>query len=591
LRHPHARSSKMFKLVIKSKTMKRALLPVLSLAIIALFAGVKLSPHPADTSIFNHDVSVCGGGFTSIIQPGANGKYIPLMSGTGHHHYAVHTSSDSAQIYFDQGFSFYYGYHFSEALASFKEAARFDRSCMMAYWGQALALGPYFNSYTYKMSSEVPAVLQSIQRTNSGASAKENDLSQAMLQRFSQDTTNADRPQLDLNYAKALRPLVDKYPRDYDVKLLYIDAVMLCHKWDFWHTDRTPKPWTPELVTRCEEVLKAEPQNAGAIHYYIHLTEASDHPEKALPYADELQTLMPGVSHIVHMASHSYMRNGLFAKGVTDNEEAYRVYVKEDAVSGMHLSRNIAIHTFAVQSFCALGAGMYQHGMPLYQRVRNLITAMKPDFKSEPYAQFVYMIPEMAMVRFGKWAEVMKETRPAQTWKYALVMDDFAKGMAQVHQNDLSGANRSLTDLKASLSDGMLAIRRMPYNKPSQSGEIARDILAGEILYAEGNAAGAIAVLQKAVQEEDALIYREPAEWLLPARQYLGHYLLKMNKAAQAEQVYRQDLVANPGNGWSLVGLFYAAKTRHDNIAAASYVTKYRQAFASADIEPPASVY
>lgn len=513
------------------------------------------------------------------------------MPGTGHHHYDVHTSSDSAQIYFDQGLSFYYGYHFPEALASFKEAARFDRNCMMAYWGQALALGPYFNSYTYKMGSEVPAVLQSMQRTNNGSNAKENDLSRALLQRYSQDTTNADRPQLDLNYAKALRPLVDKYPQDDDIKLLYIDAMMLCHKWDFWHTDGTPEPWTPALVTLCEAILKAEPQNAAAIHYYIHLTEASEHPEKALPYADNLKVLMPGVSHMVHMGTHSYLRNGLFAKGVTDNEEAYRVYVEENAISGMHLNKSIAVHIFAVQSFCALGAGMYGRGMPLCRRVRDLVTSMKPDFKSEPYSQFVYMIPEIAMVRFGKWEEVMKEKRPDQTWKYALIMDDFAKGMAQVHQNDLSAANRSLTDLKVCLSDTMLAVRRMPYNKPSQSGEIARDILAGEIMYAQGNAAGAIAALEKAVHEEDGLIYREPAEWLLPARQYLGQFLLKMKKAAQAEQVYRRDLVAHPGNGWSLVGIYNAAKAQHHTMAAKTYATKYRQAFASADITPSNSVY
>ena len=57
----------------------------------------------------------------------------------------------------------YYSYHMREAIASFKEAARFDSSCAMAYWGQALAMGPTYNSgYSYKMSIVVPKALENM---------------------------------------------------------------------------------------------------------------------------------------------------------------------------------------------------------------------------------------------------------------------------------------------------------------------------------------------------------------------------------------------------------------------------------------------
>ena len=36
----------------------------------------------------------------------------------------------------------------------------------------------------------------------------------------------------------------------------------------------------------------------GAIHLYIHLTEASSTPERAEPYADRLAKLMPGSGHL-----------------------------------------------------------------------------------------------------------------------------------------------------------------------------------------------------------------------------------------------------------------------------------------------------
>jgi len=462
----------------------------------------------------------------------------------------------------------------------------------MGWWGQALASGPFYNSYSYKMSNTVPAVLVSLQRSNTGASAKENDLANAMLQRYSSDTTNADRVQLDQRYAEAMKMLSLKYPADNDIQVLYIDAVMLCHKWDFWNNDGTPKEWTPELVSLCEGVLKAEPQQPAALHYYIHLTEASRHPEAALPYADVLKDLMPGIAHMVHMATHSYQRNGLFAKGVDVNEQANTVYSNADAAAPyLHLSKNSPIHFFAVQSYCAMSAGMYVKGKPLYLRAKERMAALKPFYSNDPYAQFIYTLPEIAYVRLGKWQEILNEPSPNAQWKYAAILDDFAKGIAHVRNHDISDARKCLHDLRGNLSDSLLGIRRMPYNKPSQVGELAAGILAGEIFFAEGKNTEAITALKNAANTEDQLVYREPQEWFIPARQYLGSRLLKMKRAAEAEKVYREDLVANPGNGWSLLGLCNSLKAQNKIAEAAKYKLLYRKAFAAGDIKPVDSVF
>lgn len=572
--------------------MRKTLLAVLVLIILFIFSGAKKTGPGQEPVASFHETSLCGGEALSAIEARADGKYINVIAGTGHHHYQIHTSSDSAQIYFDQGLTFYYSYHFPEALASFKEAARFDGNCMMAYWGQAIALGPYFNNYSYKMSNAVPAVLLSLQRSNTGAGAKENDLANAMLQRYSSDTTNADREQLDQHYADAMKLLSVKYPADNDIKVLYIDAVMLCHKWDFWNTDGSPKAWTPELVALCEEILKAEPRQPAALHYYIHLTEASRHPEVALPYADVLKDLLPGIAHMVHMATHSYQRNGLFAKGVDVNEQANTIYSNMDAAAPyLHLSKNNPIHFFAVQSYCAMNAGMYAKGKPLYLRARERMTALKPFYSNDPYAQFVYMLPEMACVRLGKWQEVLNEPRPNGQWKYAAILDDFAKGMACIRNSDITAARKCLNDLQANLSDSLLGISRMPYNKPRQSGEVAAGILTGEIFFAEGKTGEAVAALKNAATAEDQLIYREPQEWLIPARQYLGSCLLKMNRAGEAGKVYREDLVANPGNGWSLLGLCNSLKAQNRIAEAAKYKPLYQKAFEAGDIKPVDSVF
>ena len=526
------------------------------------------------------------------LRPDINGKFIPPLPGLGKHTYTISTRQDSTQFYFNQGINFYYSYHLREALASFKEASRFDSSSAMAYWGQALSMGPYYNAYTYKMKSGVPAALASMKRHRDNATAKEQGLIDAMRKRYSSDTTNADRPDLDRAYANAMSGLVKQYPGDNDIKALYIDAVMLEHKWDFYNPDRSPKQWTPELVALCETILKNDPDHPAAMHYYIHVTEASANPSLALAGADRLKDDMPGVGHMVHMATHMYQRNGLFAKGVTVNEDANTASNTVDSLAPMiGLGKNNLIHVYAVQSYCAMSAGMYSKGLPIYQRVRDKVIADGQAFEQDAYAQWVYMIPTMALVRLGRWDEILQANAPSRQWKYAQVIDHFARGMANIRRKNLPAAKSDLDNLEANLSDELLNIRLMPFNKPAECGKVAADILIAEILFAEGRHNAAITAFNSAVAAEDGLIYREPQQWLIPARQYLGMYLLKMNKAHEAEQVYRQDLDRNPGNGWSLLGLYQSLLAQQKSTEAAAAKENYQKAFGSADVNPVASVF
>ncbi len=541
-------------------------------------------------SVSNPDITLCASS-PGLITPGADGKYIPLVSGWGDLDYKISTKKDSAQRYFNQGLSFYYGYHFSEALASFKEASRIDPSGSMSYWGQALAMGPFYNTYVYKMTKEVPQAVASMIRLSSGATEKEKDLINALQKRYSNDLTNADRKLLDRNYAMALASLIKKYPDDDNIKALYIDAVMLEHKWDFWSHDGVARPWTSELITLSEGVLKKS-QHPAILHYYIHLTEASRQPDRALASADILKDKLPGIPHMVHMSSHMYQRNGLYAKGVKVNDDASSMNNQlDDYAPGLNIGKDKSIHYYAVQSYCAMTAGMYRDGIRIYDRARNRQSALIPVMEKETYAQFVYMMPVIARVRLGKWDEVLQSPAPNVNWKYAYVLDRFAKGLAQIHNKDLKAAKQSLSELNEAMKDSLLSVRLMPFNSPMQSCRIASGILTGEILFEEGKFEESVSTFKSAIDEEDKMVYREPQDWLIPARQYLGAYLLKMNKFKEAEAVYKEDLMMNPGNGWSSLGLSQSLDAQGKSKEALKYKEKYTKAFEVADVKPIASAF
>jgi tetratricopeptide (TPR) repeat protein len=163
--------------------------------------------------------------------------------------------------------------------------------------------------------------------------------------------------------------------------------------------------------------------------------------------------------------------------------------------------------------------------------------------------------------------------------------------MALVGTGKLADAQQQLQLLRSRLNDPILEKRRIPFNAPLPVAQIADHILEASILFTNKNYEPAIASLQKAIDLEDQLIYTEPADWPLPARQFLGAYLLAMKKASQAEEVYRQDLADHPGNGWSLVGLHKALSVQGKRAELARIETAYRSAFSKAEHIPASSVY
>ena len=91
---------------------------------------------------------------------------------------------------------------------------------------------------------------------SSNASPKKENWSPLCKSVTIPDASDAQRKQLNNALRRRMKQLMLEYPDDNDIKALYIDAVMLIHAWNFWNPDGTPQPWTPELVTLSEGILK-----------------------------------------------------------------------------------------------------------------------------------------------------------------------------------------------------------------------------------------------------------------------------------------------------------------------------------------------
>jgi predicted Zn-dependent protease len=120
---------------------------------------------------------------------------------------------------------------------------------------------------------------------------------------------------------------------------------------------------------------------------------------------------------------------------------------------------------------------------------------------------------------------------------------------------------------------------------------IAELLMDGELLARSGQVDAGVAKLRDAVQREDKLRYSEPPDWIHPVRHALGATLLAHGRAAEAEQVYREDLKKQANNGWSLFGLAKSLHLQNKHDEARQTDTRFQEVWRNADVQITSSCF
>ena len=489
------------------------------------------------------------------IRPGA----VPLFDNLGNHHHPITTTSPLAQHYFDQGLRLFYAFNSDEALRSFRQAARLDPSAAMAYWGISLTLGPNINiPMTPEGEKSAYQAIQMARSISSAATERERAYIAALSKRYSPQR-EGDPKVLWRSYANAMRDLAKRFPEDLDAATLFAGALLNLRPWDQWTPDGKPQPGTLEIVSTLERVLQQNPNHPGANHYYIHALEASPYPEKALPAAERIDELMPGAGHLVHMPSHIYLRLGRYADAVESSRRAAAVdreYIRRWNPQGnyrlMFYPHNIYFEWAALM--------MEGRSAEVLRAARELAANYPPEMaRSAPFVEFFMPVVLFSLARFGKWEDVLKEPRPPNALNYLTGMWHYTRGLAFAASGQPGKAAVERQSLAATAAAVALRVPLVG-NSPSVLLRLASTVLTGELAARQGKTEEATHHLQEAVRLHDQLRYDEPPAWYYPVRQSLGAVLLADGRAKEAERVYREDLVKNPRNGWSLYGLAKACE-------------------------------
>ncbi|MEO8594473.1 MAG: hypothetical protein ABI759_14245 [Candidatus Solibacter sp.] len=480
-------------------------------------------------------------------------KPVTLYKGLGVWRHPIATKNVEAQQYFDQGLALLYSFNRYEALRSFRKAAELDPSAAMAYWGMAMATGPYVN-----MGTEGDGDLDS----KAACKALETGLKIAGMpagERAYLEAANTRCPEYKGDaYIAAMKRLSEQYPDDLDAATLYAESIMVPIRWRWYGSDGTAGAGMPAAERTLEQVLRRWPDHPGANHYYIHAVESSPTPERAVPSAQRLMGVVPSAGHMVHMPAHIWLVLGDYELAATVNQRAGEVDREYFAASNVMGAYNMYyVHNL---HFVAYARSMQGHRAEAVKAVNAMVEATAPAVDAMPEMADAFLaIAELTLVRVQAWDEILKLAEPADKvpaqkafWRYARAMAMLAKGYPVGAENERKAFEAARQKVPADRGWGTL-------NSSGDVLALASEVLAGRFA---ATPAEAVAHLEKAVAIQDKLIYDEPPAWYYPVRESLGSALMRAGRAEDAEKVFREGLRRSPKNGWLLFGLLQALQAQ-----------------------------
>ncbi|BDA50251.1 hypothetical protein COCOBI_15-3800 [Coccomyxa sp. Obi] len=579
-------------------------------------------------------------------------RYVEL---TDHFTYPILTSSPTAQKLFDIGLLQAWNFNQPEALRAFELAAEQDSSAAMVYWGQAYALGPGANRdvtserkpYPSFAPEDFPAVykasqaalqnaqLKAIQR-NDQQSKKELALAVAMaLKRFPEGSeTGERRAAAEKDYAEALKALGTR-TADAALIAMAAEAFMNLSPWDYYTADKTLKETASAAEELINQALAIDPTNALALHLHIHIAEASSPqrgPHLNAVRAEASATVLHDeavspvwatkkLGHLAHMPSHTFVRIGRWADAVAANVAAWRADVADAAACQSPYEPE---HNTDMLVYAANMAGQYKVAEEYSEKMRwypaDIPTAYTGDYGNE----WVHLV--LTYVIQGKWHEILslpgtgppagaRGLCPEGGNQYAVAVYHYARCLALAAKAE--GA-RAAGDMDAAISTyagGALAdflklreaevqvvqeeatvpgeypgIYACDYKKLAQIMVATAD---ARLALMQGDADSAETKLRRAYAIEEGMGYMEPPRQYQPTKHCLGYVLMRAGNNQTAAEVFVEDMMEHPNNGYALLGVSQALRALGRDADADQLHGVFQAAWATADapLESPCPAF
>lgn len=240
------------------------------------------------------------------------------MPGMAELDFPVTSKIPEVQAFINQGVSQLHGFWYFEAERSFRQAAKLDPDCAIAYWGMAQA----------NIDNEKRArgfVAEAVKRKEKAGPRERMyiDALAAFLKEPPTDKKGEKGKDKERNkerylaYTKALEKLLYEYPDDLEAR-----AFLALQLWKNRNVEIKIDSYLA-VDALYDKIFAARPQHP-AHHYRIHLWDA-ERAQNALTSAANSGRGTPGIAHMWHMEGHIYSRLKRYDDACWSQEASARV--------------------------------------------------------------------------------------------------------------------------------------------------------------------------------------------------------------------------------------------------------------------------
>lgn len=538
------------------------------------------------------------------------------LTGIGNAHIRI-TATPEAQMWFDQGLNLLHDFWDYESIRAFEQGVRVDPQCAMCYWGVYQAEKFRHSNSAYFAD---PALAKAVSLKGRVSKSERLYIDASAAADAAEKSEKEEKKAEDSKEVQLYRKLVKGSPTDMQARIFLANALS-----DGYDDNDQPRAGQKEALTIFQTVLKEDPENSAANHYWIHAVEASPHPEQALHSAEILGRLAPTSGHMVHMPGHIFYRTGDYARA----RESFAASMKADEqyMEAQHVDVDDDwnyVHNLMYAIANLMEAGQLGEATALSGRARaargQLSNTLYPWSTRDAISRLDPRLP--VTLRAADWATTLDLLKsvdaPASLPNLEFLarhLTQFALGMQALDAHDLSRAEATSAQFDADLwrisnrlkdeedakskkkdkdekkSDAAppkleLMPDAMPKPLVSNLSIMSLELRAGILMAKKQNAEAKKLYLQ-AAQEEKALGYHEPPAYVRPVGETEAAAYMAASDWTAAKAAYQEALVERPRSGFPLYGIAAASEKAGDISSAATEYTEFLAAWKTADANLP----
>jgi hypothetical protein len=468
----------------------------------------------------------------------------------------------AAQPRFERAVTMLHSFAFAGAVTEFNAAREADPGCAMASWGLALAAWGNPFAAGIKPAAQIERGLAAVQMARAAKPRTERE--RGYIEAVARLYDRADslrQPVRLLAYRDAMAALVVREPADTEAAIFHALAQTVS-------ADPGDKTYTNQLAAGAtlERLAVAMPKHPGLTHYIIHAYDFPRLANKALAAADRYAEIAPGMSHALHMPSHTYTRVGAWQQSIAANRAAGEAAHREGAAAE-HL------HSTDYRAYAYLQLGQDKAARALLAEQPAI--AARLDLTSistggAPAAGYyaIAAVPARYALERGAWSEAARLEVRQSPVPFAEAVTWFARGLGSARSRDTAAARAAVSELTR--LGGLLNQQGESY-WTEQVG-IQRQATLAWLELASGRRSQALQEMRSAADREAATEKNAMTPGpLAPASELLGEMLLEVGEPNQALKAFEATLLREPNRFRATAGAARAAQAAGDRATARKY--------------------